>query len=870
MRPFRKAFGILSHLDESRRRLGRRQEDSSASVNNCSINKIRGGSERPDVLSDIVEASGMGGNNENLALKSCANTMEEVAAAVALLLTSGRQTEELDLKTFRIMVPGPEVGGGVATSKVSEGLNLDGALIATTTTSCNSPYSLKSLYNRSRRDFEARPGSANKTPLTTSLDFQSDENSKSLSNAYNLVEAESCEPRDEEMDLLESLFEETLSSYLDNLPYVAYSKFLEVSGLLFELIERRLGTGKSVILEISLELNSSQAGQDDAAPNSGQNCSSNAQSTSSFHSTLRSLKLSSGKGNAGNIIPPSTSDQHLCSSKGKLLLDVVHLNRNGVPVKSSGGCSSSSSGSGHQSGTGGSSRKWRYHIGSSCSNGGGSSVGGSNSCKPSASDVPSSQSGLGHSRRGKLFLESFPLLPKESAENTDSGRNREGIFLESPQASRLVRLEDFPCIIFSQNCLAVSNSKFSSVKDRSLALEFLKFPTEVRCLGLEQEARLGGFIARLVTNMHMHRLRFTLHKCSSSYTDLVSALKSKRRYGGRKRSEEQLQQGPEERLPSSQAGIQSSEWNSLGDSNLGMWWTMGTESEFLILCDYILNTNPINVVSIVNECDLHLKWAPFVTSSECLAYVGLYNQLVRNYSNMPWPIGLCQCSLYCVAIDVNRQEDSDSEPCIIITAVSLPEKADSVCGIKVKEAQSNASKLDVLSLCFVIQSVPNNPSQTRISFLSKSNMPIPSFVPKAVPSFIAKQIGKAFFNNIINIIERFSSSPFYQRIKSDSEFYEFVKGRLNLLDGSNFDSIQDPSPIRKKDQKEIKQREELNESLSKKDTRGHCADCGANGHSRAAAISSLGGSGNSRPDNSGGSSRRYSAAMTMTRMFPSF
>ncbi|KAJ1604922.1 hypothetical protein OJ253_3409 [Cryptosporidium canis] len=857
MRHFRKAFGILSHLEDARRRRPSRRWSFGGSSEGC---LAEAGSENHDKVVPCVVGLQSGGVGE----KTAPRVSQDALTGETQLSARGEQagpSNELDLKTFRIVSSEGEDGsggGGMGTvvPKVGGSFNLDGALMATTTTSCNSPLSLRS-FSRSRREFDARLGSGNGTPVTTSLDFQSDENSRSLSNVYN-ADLEYSRAGDGEVEFLELMYEEVLRSYTENLPYAAYSKFLELCGLLFELVERRVGIGKSVLLEMSLELSHQTDG--DSADAGNQNSSSSTQPASTFHQTLRSLKFSSSRGST------TSHAATLDSSKGRLLLDLVHLNRNGVPIRVPNGGSSSSNGS---SGSG-SSRKWRYHIGGSCSNGGNSVNSG---CKTSGPD-PCPQQSLGY-RRGKLFLESFPLLPQRSAESGDLAQGREGMPPEGAEApsprqrprpnSKLIRLEDFPCIIFSQNCLPVNNSRFSSIKDRNLALEFLKFPTEVRCLGLEREARLSEFIVRLVTNMHIHRLRFTLFKCSTSYTDLVLALKYKRRHCNNRKSEEQQQQQQlrhcldERHL---QTGVLSSEWNSLGDSNMGMWWTMGTESEFLILCDYIVNTNPINVVSIVNECDLHLKWAPFVTSSECLAYVGLYNQLVRNYSNMPWPIGLCQCSLYCVAIDVNRQEDEDSEPCIIITAVSLPEKADSVCGIKVKEAQSNASKLDILSLCFVIQSVPNCPSQTRISFLSKSNMPIPSFVPKAVPSFIAKQIGKAFFNNLIGIIERFSSSPFYQRIKSDTEFYEFVKRRLNVLEDSEFDVIQDPSPIRKKAQKEIKQREELKESLSRKDARSHPQE--------AAPTSSREHTDHLKGDNLFGSPRSYSAARTMMRMFPTF
>ncbi|KAJ1612235.1 hypothetical protein OJ252_1328 [Cryptosporidium canis] len=862
MRHFRKAFGILSHLEDARRRRpSRRWSFGGASESSL----VETGSENHNKVVSSVAGLQSGGVGEKTAPRV---PQDALTGGETQLSAGGEQvgpSNELDLKIFRIVSLEGEDGsgggggdgggsGGVVVPKVVGSFNLEGVLMATTTTSCNSPLSLRS-FGRPRREFDARLGSGNGTPVTTSLDFQSDENSRSLSNVYN-AETECPRAGDGEVEFLELMYEEVLRSYTENLPYAAYSKFLELCGLLFELVERRVGAGKSVLLEMSLEL--SHQTDADSADAGNQNSSSSTQPASAFHQTLRSLKFSSSRGSTTSHT--ATPD----SSKGRLLLDLVHLNRNGVPIRTPSGGSSSSNGS---SGSG-SSRKWRYHIGGSCSSGGNAV---SNGCKTSGSESCPQQS-LG-SRRGKLFLESFPLLPQRSAESGDlaQGMPPEGAEAPSPRQrprpnSKLIRLEDFPCIIFSQNCLPVSNSRFSSVKDRNLALEFLKFPTEVRCLGLERETRLSEFIVRLVTNMHIHRLRFTLFKCSTSYTDLVLALRYKRRHCNSRKSEEQQQQQQqlhhcldERHL---QTGVLSSEWNSLGDSNMGMWWTMGTESEFLILCDYIVNTNPINVVSIVNECDLHLKWAPFVTSSECLAYVGLYNQLVRNYSNMPWPIGLCQCSLYCVAIDVNRQEDEDSEPCIIITAVSLPEKADSVCGIKVKEAQSNASKLDILSLCFVIQSVPNCPSQTRISFLSKSNMPIPSFVPKAVPSFIAKQIGKAFFNNLIGIIERFSSSPFYQRIKSDTEFYEFVKRRLNVLEDSEFDMIQDPSPIRKKTQKEIKQREELKESLSRKDTRNHPPETApTNGQEHP---------NHPKRDISFGNSRSYSAARTMMRMFPTF
>ncbi|KAH8583253.1 uncharacterized protein ELE39_003459 [Cryptosporidium sp. chipmunk genotype I] len=846
MKPFRKAFGFFSYLDNSRRNKITEKYNMSDIFGENLIKRTEGDSER-FLISDCTEISGFERNENNIQRKSQNLQIEKI-----LVKTNKEQIDEnhaLNLKTFKILVSDLEKNCFIP--KNIENYNLDANLI--TTASCNSPYSLKSQNNRSKRDFEVKLNSANNTPITTSIDFQSDESSKSLSNIYTTEE----KAKDEEIDFLELLLEDILNKFMNNLPYTAYSKFLELSDLLFGIIEKRIGVGNSILLEMSLILNN-KTNNNDLISNNNQNSSTNTQSASSFHNTLKSLKFSSNRNNIVN-----TSNNSGESSKSKLIIEPVYLSRNGIPIKLSNGSSSNSNGS---SGIV-SSRKWRYHLSSSCSNGG-SNV--NNNSKSSASEL-ASQVGSGY-KKGKLFLESFSLLPKRTGENKETGRNRESIFIENMETSKsnlnskLIRLEDFPCIIFSQNCSPVSNTKFSYIRDRNLALEYLKFPTEVKCLGLEQESRLCEFITRLVTNAQIHRLRFTLFKCSTSYTDLVLALKYKKKHLNNK-SEELLYQNLDEK--SIQAEISNSEWNSLGDSNLGMWWTMGTESEFIILCDYIVNTNPINVVSIVNECDLHLKWAPFVTSSECLAYIGLYNQLVRHYSNMPWPIGLCQCSLFCVAIDVSRQEEEDSEPCIIITAVSLPDKADSVCGIKVKEAHSNASKLDILSLCFVIQSVPKCPSQTRISFLSKSNMPIPSFVPKAVPSFIAKQIGKSFFNNIISIIERFNSSPFYQRIKSDIEFYEFVKKRLNILENSKFDFIQDPSPIRKKNQKEIRQRDELDESYSNKDLRDYFQKSGIETQ-QAQTIKRYSNFYYINENNSFRNLVNYSVVKTMTRMFPSF
>lgn len=846
MKPFRKAFGFLSFLDESRRKLNEKHNVNDIFNENL-INGTGIDSEKFDVLSKYIEIS-EGEKNENIQKKSQSLQTKEVVQ------TNEERVDKdhvLNFKTFKISVPNP--GNNCFIPKNIENFNLDGNLMATTTTSCNSPYLPKSPYNQSRKDFEVKLNSTNITPITTSIDFQSDEHSKSLSNIC-VTEEINYETKDEEIDLLELLLEDILNNFMSNLPYIAYSKFLELSEFLFGIIEKRIGIGNSIILEMNLILNN-KTGNNETISNNSQNNSTNTQSTSSFHNTLKSLKFSSNRNNLVNNINDS--------SKNKLIIEPVHLNRNGVPIKFSNGSSSNLNSS---SGTG-SSRKWRYHLSSSCSNGGNNI---SNNSKSSTSEL-ASQVGIG-CKKGKLFLESFSLLPKISGENKETGKNRESVFLENMETSKtnlnskLIRLEDFPCIIFSQNCFPTSNNKFSSISDRNIALEYLKFPTEVKCLGLEQDSRLCEFITKLVTNPQIHRLRFALYKCSTSYTDLVLALKYKKKHLNNK-CEEQFYRNLDEK--SIKAEISNSEWNSLGDSNLGMWWTMGNESEFLILCDNIVNTNPINVVSIVNECDLHLKWAPFVTSSECLAYIGLYNQLVRHYSNMPWPIGLCQCSLYCVAIDVSRQEEEDSEPCIIITAVSLPDKADSVCGIKVKEAQSNASKLDILSLCFVIQSVPNCPSQTRISFLSKSNMPIPNFVPKAVPSFIAKQIGKSFFNNIISIIERFNSSPFYQRIKSDIEFYEFVKKRLNILESSKFDFIQDPSPIRKKNQKEIKQRDELDESYSNKDLK-YCFQKNGIEAQQTQTINRYSNLNDINEDNSFRNLGNYSVVKTMTKMFPSF
>lgn len=854
MRSFRKVLEFLFYLDNSERRKISEESNKNDSFGDSLIKRIESNSDKSDILSDYIDISNDRNNKHEVQKLSQNSQIREI-----LLLTNKKQLgkiNDLDLKTFKIIVPNFENNSVIP--KLVENFNLDNNII-TTTTSCNSPYSLKS-YNRSKKDFEVKLNSVNNTPITTSLDFQSDENSKSLSN-INITERDaSYETKDEEIDFLELLFEEILNTFMNNLSYAAYSKFLELSELLFKIIEKRIGIGKSIVLEMNLILNN-KAINNEANTNNHHNNNANTNQSTSFHSTLKSLKFGSSRNNTASNM--NTND----SNKSKLLIEPVYLNRNGVPIKLSSGNSFNSNSS---SGTG-SLRKWRHHISSSCSNG--SNIG--NHSKSSTSDS-TSQMNFGY-KKAKLFLESISLLPKKSEENREGSKNRKSIFIENMEASKsntnskLVKLEDFPCIIFSQNCLPVSNNKFSSINDRNLALEFLKFPTEIKCLGLEQESRLCEFITKLVTNMHIHRLRFTLYKCSTSYTDLVLALKYKKKHINNK-NEEQFRHNLEGKLQNEkliQSDISNSEWNSLGDSNLGMWWTMGTESEFLILCDYVVNTNPINVVSIVNECDLHLKWAPFVTSSECLAYIGLYNQLVRHYSNMPWPIGLCQCSLYCVAIDINRQEDDDSEPCIIITAVSLPEKADSVCGIKVKEAQSNASKLDILSLCFVIQSVPNCPSQTRISFLSKSNMPIPSFVPKAVPSFIAKQIGKSFFNNIIGIIERFNSSPFYQRIKSDTEFYEFVKRRLNILDDSKFDFIQDPSPIKKKTQKEIKQREELNESYSKEDLKEYFHESGIS-FPLATTINHYNNSCYVKESSSFRNLGNYSVVKTMMRMFPSF
>ncbi|OII72732.1 uncharacterized protein cubi_01682 [Cryptosporidium ubiquitum] len=853
MKPFRKVFDFFFYLDNSKRKFGGKYDKNDSFGENL-IKRIESDSERSNILSDCIEATNYR-NNENRMHEISQNPqIEEI-----ILKTNEKQINrinDLDLKTFKIVVSNFE--NNPIVSKMVENFNLDSTLI---TTSCNSPYSLKS-YNQSKKDFEMKLNTTNNTPITTSLDFQSDENSKSLSNVYTTEEEMTRENKDEEIDFLELLLEEVLNTFMNNLPYLAYCKFLELSEFLFRIIEKRVGIGKSIVLEMNLILNN-KTSSNNVISNNYQNSSNNTtQSTSSFHNTLKSLKFGSNRNNTVN------NNNNIDFNKSKFLIEPVHLNRNGVPIKFSNGNSSNS----HSSSGTGSSRKWRYHISSSCSNGGNNV---SNNSKSSKSDS-TSQMNLGY-KKAKLFLESISLLPKRSEENKEAGQNQKSIFIEDMENfkpnlnSKFVRLEDFPCIIFSQNCFPVSNSKFSSIIDRNLALEFLKFPTEIKCLGLEQESRLSEFITKLVTNMHIHRLRFTLYKCSTSYTDLVLALKYKKKHLNNK-SEEQFRRNLDEQLQNEKSNkpeISNSEWNSLGDSNLGMWWTMGTESEFLILCDYIVNTNPINVVSIVNECDLHLKWAPFVTSSECLAYIGLYNQLVRHYSNMPWPIGLCQCSLYCVAIDINRQEEDDSEPCIIITAVSLPEKADSVCGIKVKEAQSNASKLDILSLCFVIQSVPNCPSQTRISFLSKSNMPIPSFVPKAVPSFIAKQIGKSFFNNIISIIERFNSTPFYQRIKSDTEFYEFVKKRMNILDDSKFDFIQDPSPIKKKTQKEIKQRKELNESYSKEDLRDYLHKSGINS-SQTQNTNHFSNSYHIKEANPFTNLGNYSVVKTMMRMFPSF
>ncbi|KAF7458170.1 START-like domain containing protein [Cryptosporidium felis] len=843
MRYLRKVLGL-----GKRRETGERNKQKQTfETNGLKENEIevRDAEERTDFLSDENEYSNERKKSERQ--RSNLGCLQEPQN----LLNTFDNKLDLDLMIFRLEASGLEVEPQnqqiqeyFYPSKAPFGAEKD------------SPCSFDSCFGLKSKNMEPKTDLQNTTPLTTSLDFLS-ENSRTTS--MNILETESPEARDEDLDILELLYDEVKIALKSNLPCAAYSRLIELSELLFGLINRRVGD--SISLEVSLLLNGSFKSNQGMKNSGDQNAPHSSQPSSQPHHGFKGLKFSSSRGNSGG---PGNNN----FSKSRVLTDLVFLNRNGVPVRSFSPLGGSVSGT-QPSGCGGS-RRWRYHI-----------------TGKNASET-TSLANLGY-RRGKLFLESFPLLPggkvpEYKEQPTQSKAACTDSFPGSPSASphsKFFKLEEFPCIIFSQNCFPVSNSQFSFIKNRALTLESLKFPTSVTCLGLEGETRLSEFIIKLVTDVHIHRLRFTLFKCSSSYSDLVLALKMKKKRLIRG-EEQQLYSSPDvkeklEKDKSPQSDTGRPEWNSLGDSNLGMWWTMGAESEFLILCDYIVNTNPLNVVSIVNECDLHLQWAPFVTNSECLAYIGLYNQIVRHYSNMPWPIGLCQCSLYCVAIDVNRQKDEEknridgeSEPCIIITAVSLPDKADSVCGVKVKEAQSSASKLDILSLCFVIQSVPDNPSQTRISFLCKSNIPIPSFIPKAVPSFIAKQIGKSFFNNIIGIIEKFNSTPFYQRIHSDVEFYDFIRERLRVSQNTGPNLVQDLSPISKKVQKETKQKEELEESFDRKE----------NGSNLLFEKKSSCTPFHPRPDHPLASQQnvpsersprwRYSADTAVVRMFPSF
>ncbi|KAK6591189.1 hypothetical protein RS030_101585 [Cryptosporidium xiaoi] len=674
----------------------------------------------------------------------------------------------------------------------------------------NSTYSENTTPNSTLIFLETSVGSARnsfigETPQTNE--------SISFTNDKNGFESENGEL---ELDInkLEELYEKIHIYIKNNYPYYAYSKYLELSMLLYSILSK-YGIDNSVYLEMSLVISSNNVLNNSNLnyinDNESQNFSSiysknidsfshkNIKHTggrcspiilSPFHSSLKGIKLSSNKITNNLIselnISNSNYDKKNQSQNLLIYLDLIYLNRNGVPIKNS---TNNIIGNGNNpviQGGSGITRRLKNKLASVVEFPSSGSLGNNNNIK-----------------RGKLFAECFPLLENnnESAKKTISRSIKNNTNDTSlTQNAKIFSLDEFPCMIFSNNCFPVFSNKFSSIKSRNYSLNYIKFPTEVRCIIRTNESEsnyekngefdgLKNFIVKLVTDIHIHRLRFSLYKCSSSYMDLVSALKMRKKTHIKCEDDDGEKDRNINLISDQKDNINDNskhEWNSFGDSNMGMWWAMRSESEFLILCDCIVNTCPLNVLSIVNESDLHLHWAPFVNNSECLSYIGLYTQIVRHSSNMPWPIGLCQCSLYCVAIDAHRKNDLSEEPFIIITAVSIPDKSDSVCGIKVKDTQINASKLDILSLCFVIQPIPNSPMQTRISFLSKSIIPIPNFVPKAVPSFIAKQVGKSFYNNIINIIERFNGSPFYYRLNTDFEFYGFIAKRLKIK-YNNFD-----------------------------------------------------------------------------------
>ncbi|OII76439.1 hypothetical protein cand_002070 [Cryptosporidium andersoni] len=537
------------------------------------------------------------------------------------------------------------------------------------------------------------------------------------------------------LDKLELLYKEIHNSLNKNLSIQAYSLFIKLTYLLLEVLEKLEYIGYKVKIEMELLINNGEKICNEV--------SNNTQSQQGTHSFLKRIQ---NRNNLNSI------------SNNKNMIELVELTQSGIPFKNIN--------NNYQHNN---SKRW--HINQ----------------KSPDNNINT------NTNKSKIYLEPYPLFPKISNKKKRSCE----LNLESSSnynfdtSSRFYKLEEFPCIIFSYNCQSIYNKCFADSSHRNLALEYIKFPTKVNCIGLGNNNPLANFIRQIVTDMHLHRLRFTIFKCSESYRGLISALRIRQSYSKTNNNEQkyhflQNKSNNSNEISDDESDIynelykgnQYPEWNTLDDSNIGMWWAIDSNSEFRVLCDFTVDTNVLNVISLVNESNFHSHWAPFVTNSECISYIGLYSQLISHSSSLPWPIGLCQCSLYCVAVDICRSPNN--QPCVIITAISFPDKADSACGIKTKDQPNNASKLDILSLCFVIQPFEGNNLKTRISFISKSLIPISLFVPKAVPSFIAKQIGKCLFNNLMRIIRNFESSPFYKRILDDIEFYEFVRNRLNI------------------------------------------------------------------------------------------
>ncbi|KAL7065828.1 hypothetical protein ACR3K2_37250 [Cryptosporidium serpentis] len=538
------------------------------------------------------------------------------------------------------------------------------------------------------------------------------------------------------LDKLELLYKEIHNSLNKNLSIQAYSLFINLTYLLLEVLEKLEYIGYKVKIEMELLINNCEK--------IGNKISNNTQSQQGTHHSF--LKRIQNKSNLNSI-----------SNNNKTIIELVELTQSGIPFKNIN--------NNYQYNN---SKRWRINQ------------------KSFDNNI--------NTNKSKIYLEPYSLFPKISNKKKKSCE----LNLESNSNynfdtySRFYKLEEFPCIIFSYNCQSIYNKCFADLSHRNVTLDYIKFPTKVNCIGLGNNNPLANFIRQIVTDMHLHRLRFTIFKCSESYRGLISALRIKQPYSKTNNNEQKDYKFLYKNNNSNEISDndefdtynelskenQYPEWNTLDDSNIGMWWAIDSNSEFKVLCDFTVDTNILNVISLVNESNLHSHWAPFVTNSECISYIGLYSQFIRHSSSLPWPIGLCQCSLYCVAVDICRS--SNNQPCVIITAVSFPDKSDSACGIKIKDPPNNASKLDILSLCFVIQPFEGNNLKTRISFISKSLIPIPSFVPKAVPSFIAKQIGKCLYNNLMRIIGNFENSPFYERILNDIEFYNFVRNRLNI------------------------------------------------------------------------------------------